>query len=249
MRHSSNAAPRDDLGPAWAPQRLLGAGTQSACDTVCQGLVFATPHLQDDPPAAAQKDVDLTRAPAAPPVAAAREASPPGFESAAKKEHLSEAEALRRHRQEVRARVCCASCTPTVALSCPCTFYLTHLLTCPRAVCAGQQSRQTRPSWTHPCPRLPLTRPNALPCALQEDEERSEMVQRLARMQPTIAWMSPVTNDATAPAEVASMAAPPAAGEESTEAAAAAARRQQVRQAGNHCGNRRCREGQASRCD
>lgn len=126
-----------------------------------EALVGVRWFRKDDPPAAAQKDVDLTRAPAAPPVAAAREASPPGFESAAKKEHLSEAEALRRHRQE-------------------------------------------------------------------EDEERSEMVQRLARMQPTIAWMSPVTNDATAPAEVASMAAPPAAGEESTEAAAAAARRQQV---------------------
>ncbi|KAL4423706.1 hypothetical protein ABPG75_001007 [Micractinium tetrahymenae] len=116
---------------------------------------------KDDPPAAAQKDVDLTKAPAAPLAAPAREASPPGFESAAKKEHLSEAEALRRHRQE-------------------------------------------------------------------EDQERSEMAQRLERMQPTTAWMSPAINDATSPAEVANMAAPPAAGEESTEAAAAAARRQQV---------------------
>ncbi len=37
---------------------------------------------------------------------AEREASPPGFEMAAKKEHLSEAEALRRHREEVRLAFC-----------------------------------------------------------------------------------------------------------------------------------------------
>lgn len=126
-----------------------------------EALVGVRWFRKDDPPSAAQKDVDLTKASAAPTATAAREASPPGFESAAKKEHLSEAEALRRHRQE-------------------------------------------------------------------EDQERSELMQRLERMQPTVAWMNPLVNDATSPAEVASMAAPPATGEESTEAAAAAARRQQV---------------------
>lgn len=82
----------------------------------------ARPRLQDDPPSAAQEDVDLTKASAAPTATAAREASPPGFESAAKKEHLSEAEALRRHRQEVRMPGwgACTSCiTPW---SWPCTL-------------------------------------------------------------------------------------------------------------------------------
>ncbi len=83
------------------------------------------------------------------------------------------------------------------------------------------------------CVAHPWTCSLALLWPLQEDQERTEMAQRLAHMQPTIAWMSPVTNDATSPAEVAKMAAPPAGGEESTEAAAAAARRQQVRRVGN----------------
>ena len=59
------------------------------------------PALQADPPAAAQADADpaqLQRSTSD----AAREPSPPGFESAAKKEHLSEAAALRQHRAEVR---------------------------------------------------------------------------------------------------------------------------------------------------
>lgn len=60
----------------------------------------AQPALQADPPAAAQSDADpaqLQRSASD----IAREPSPPGFESAAKKEHLSEAAALRQHRAEV----------------------------------------------------------------------------------------------------------------------------------------------------
>ena len=64
--------------------------------------------LQVDPPVAAKADADPTEQRQAAAAAAAeglaepdREASPPGFEMAAKKEHLSEAEALRRHREEV----------------------------------------------------------------------------------------------------------------------------------------------------
>lgn len=56
---------------------------------------------KDEPPAAAHQDVDITQLPStATTPAAAHEASPPGFESAAKEEHLSEAAALRRHRAE-----------------------------------------------------------------------------------------------------------------------------------------------------
>lgn len=86
------------------------------------------------------------------------------------------------------------------------------------------------PSWRRTS-LVHSTHPTSALCTLQEDQERSELMQRLERMQPTVAWMNPLVNDATSPAEVASMAAPPATGEESTEAAAAAARRQQARRA------------------
>jgi len=60
--------------------------------------------MQDDPPAAAKADVDASKvaSPGNHSSAAASHATAPGFESAAKKEHLSEAEALRRHREEAR---------------------------------------------------------------------------------------------------------------------------------------------------
>eukprot|EP00887_Chlorella_sp_A99_P006064 scaffold22.g6064.t1 len=54
--------------------------------------------LQADPPAAAKVDADLTAPPQ--PDQAPRKRSPPGFEVAARKEHRSEAEALRQHRQQ-----------------------------------------------------------------------------------------------------------------------------------------------------
>jgi hypothetical protein len=61
---------------------------------------------QDDPPSAAQRDATVD-GPVGAAAAAARAASPPKFESAAKKEHLSEAAALRQHRAEVGPPAMC----------------------------------------------------------------------------------------------------------------------------------------------
>jgi len=54
------------------------------------------------------------------------------------------------------------------------------------------------------------------------------MVQRLAGMVPTTAWMNPLLNDFMTESELQAMSAPPASGEDSSEAAQAAARRQEV---------------------
>lgn len=71
----------------------------------------------------------------------------------------------------------------------------------------------------------------ALCCDLQEDQERTELEQRLERMVATTAWLNPQPNEDLSDAKLAAMPAPPAYGEDSTEAPAAAARMQQVRRA------------------
>lgn len=163
--------------------------------------------------------------------AAPREASPPGFESAAKMEHLSEAEALRRHRAEVRS-----ACLLDVLLACLLMVVVAAELQCAllRFPTAAVCRRPCLPPCSFSCSAALLQRHNCCCSAphccnpLQEDQERSELDRRLELMVPTTPWMNPMPNDALSDAALAAMAGPPARGEDSAEAPAAAARRQQV---------------------
>lgn len=117
---------------------------------------------QADPPAAAKEDADLSAPPAEAPE---REASPPGFERAAKAEHLSEAQALRQHRLQVRRRTHCSAGGGAPAPVCPGLGGETLAVKLEGCPCP----------LSFPHPAMPDPHPLFRPPRPQEDEERLQL--------------------------------------------------------------------------
>jgi hypothetical protein len=170
-----------------SPSHIILSEQRPGLPVQCSVPCTYSPLLQADEVAAVRNEPDLMRSPPLPPDAAAQqqqqqqqqqEPAVPVFASAAKQEHLLEAEKLREVRLQVRAGPAMGGREEQGRVP----LLDIHVVTT-RPLLA-RTHRPHAPPTPHPPPPRPARHP-------QEDAERQEVAERMARLAAEVEWRPP----------------------------------------------------------